>query len=337
MKPGIQESFRIRPASVSDAEQLAGLFSTVYQDSSHECKNAGHVRQSLHRPDRSWFVAVRGTQVAGCTAYQSHVWNASWEMGWTITHPEYRNAELCTQLLRTALDHLRRQRDFGLAFGFPRSLSMYRLVSESIAPPFIHTGHDGGLNTAGGLREYHLATVSTPRSSFTSVIPQSNEIAHSEFVRNVIFSPLSFSHIPGAYPQAIVVGPPGGMVVAIGRTRIRYQFDESSPAKDLHITALDSSARAPSVVCRDVKHFVARFPSALHVRAYVLVDKEDLVRHMRSLGFEIAAYLPAWHLHRERRYDCLLLVMRNYAGEPVTHDLAHIIHNFRYEFSRFYA
>ena len=75
----------------------------------------------------------------------------------------------------------------------------------------------------------------------------------------------------------------------------------------------------------------------MHVRAYVLIDKEDMVRHMRSFGFEITAYLPAWHLHRERRYDCLLLVKRNYAGEPVAHDLANIIDNFRYEFSKFYA
>jgi hypothetical protein len=69
----------------------------------------------------------------------------------------------------------------------------------------------------------------------------------------------------------------------------------------------------------------------------VLVDKEDLLRHMRPLGFEIAAYLPAWHLYRKRRYDCLLMVKRNYAGEPVGGDLEGIVSSFRSEFSRFYG
>ena len=137
---------------MSDADHLVGLFSTVYQDSSHECKGPTHVRESLHNPDRSWFVAVHRSQLAGCTASQRHAWNASWEMGWTVIHPEYRGAGLGTQLVRTALDRLSRRRDFELTFGFPRSLSMYRLVSERLTPSFICTGHDGGLNIASGLR-----------------------------------------------------------------------------------------------------------------------------------------------------------------------------------------
>ena len=126
-------------------------------------------------------------------------------------------------------------------------------------------------------------------------------------------------------------------MAALAGTRIRYQFDEGSPSKALHITAIDRTTEKATDVRHDLETFVSSFPSALHVRAYVLADKEDLLRHMRSLGFEIAAYLPAWYRERDCRYDCLFLVKRNYDGDAVAHGLADIIAEFQQEFSRFYA
>jgi GNAT superfamily N-acetyltransferase len=337
MKPAIDEEFRIRAGTISDADQIAWLFSEAYQDSSHECKDASHVRKSLQSPGRSWFVAIHGSQLVGCTASQRHRWNASWEMGWTVTHPGYRSAGLGTHLVRAALDCLSRRPDFDLAFGFPRSLSMYRLVSERLMPSFVCTGHDGGLNIAGGLREYHLATVGNARSSLTHVVPRTNTIAHSDFVQQAIFSKLPFSRVAAEYPPELIVGPPGESAARLVATRIHYRFDEGSTSKPLHITAIDRITETAADVHRDLETFISWFPSAQHVRAYVLVDKEDLLWHMRSLRFDVAAYMPAWYPEHDRRYDCLLMVKRNYDGDPVAHGLADIISKFQQEFSRFYA
>lgn len=162
MSPALNDTYQIRPALVSDAHQLAELFSVAYRNSSHECKSAEYVQQCLSKSNCSWLVAVCGThQVVACTAYQHHLWNASMELGWTITHPDYRNGGLSTQLVGAGVHHLSRRGDIAFGFGFSRSLTMYRLVSERVAPPFICTGHDGGLNIANGLREYHLATVAS--------------------------------------------------------------------------------------------------------------------------------------------------------------------------------
>jgi hypothetical protein len=258
------------------------------------------------------------------------------EFGWTITHPGYRNGGLSTQLVGAAMEQLRRRRDIDLGFGFPRSLTMYRLISERVAPPSICTGHDGGLNIANGLREYHLATVTNLASAFIHVIPRSNQIAHSDFVRSTVFCPLALSPAVCDYPPDLVVGPSEGATTVVQHTRVRYRFDQLSPARALQITALDSGAD-PETVHHDLEAFLARLPTALHVSLYLLVDKEDLLRRLRSVGFEIAAYFPAWHLCRGRRYDCVLLIKRNYTEEPVSHGVADIVGEFRYEFSKFYT
>src|SRR3954451_24059413 len=108
----------IRPALLSDAHQLAGLFSAAYRDSSHECKSAEYVRECLRKSNGCWLVAVSSTdQVLACTAYQHHAWNASVELGWTITHPDYRNGGLSTQLIGAGMQQLSRRRDIAFGFG----------------------------------------------------------------------------------------------------------------------------------------------------------------------------------------------------------------------------
>jgi molybdopterin/thiamine biosynthesis adenylyltransferase/nitroreductase len=61
------------------------------------------------------------------------------------------------------------------------------------------------------------------------------------------------------------------------------------------------------------------FGYARHVRLAVLADKIEFQQRLRSAGFAITAYLPAWHLQNAVRYDCVLMTRRTTDEEPVDH------------------
>jgi hypothetical protein len=52
----------------------------------------------------------------------------------------------------------------------------------------------------------------------------------------------------------------------------------------------------------------------------VLADKTDLLRQLSHLGFELAAYLPAWYKGGAFRYDCVQLVLRRSGAKPAARD-----------------
>jgi hypothetical protein len=66
----------------------------------------------------------------------------------------------------------------------------------------------------------------------------------------------------------------------------------------------------------------------------VLADKRDFINRLVDAGFQATAYLPAWYLHRNARYDCVLMVRGVFSEEPTNHGIRDVIEHFRHGLGR---
>ena len=105
----------------------------------------------------------------------------------------------------------------------------------------------------------------------------------------------------------------------------------------MQITSLIDASANIEHIAQAFAQFLTRFPAAQHISAAVLVDKEELIGHMRRMGFAITPYLPAWYVLARERYDCVLLVKRLFREEPVAHRTQEVVSAFTHKFSRFYV
>jgi GNAT superfamily N-acetyltransferase len=154
----------LRAARPHDAAQIANLFQLVYAESSHPCKSLEFVAHTLRRRRADvWHVSALCDRITACMGTLPHRWNRSWEIVRGVTHPEFRGSGLATELAQRAIDDAWASDDCDLVVVFPRSRTIYRILAEMVTPGFTLTGHDGGLNIAGGRREYHLVALSFAR------------------------------------------------------------------------------------------------------------------------------------------------------------------------------
>lgn len=330
-EPGAGESnLQVRGATERDAGTISQLFRTVYGESSHPCKDAEFVRATFKTGNDLWFVGISGGRIVACTAQVRQPWNGTFEGCRSVTLPECRGSGLGSILYSHGLELASQRQDFAFGFGYPRTLAMFRLQSRSSALPFVILGHDGAMNIANGKREYHLVGMTgNQRQPITRVVPAGNRIATSKFVQEHIVAPLAIRSEVGACPTACVVGPARGQHIVIRGVTLEYRFQEDMPNKALEIVAMDAGRATAEQAAHALGELLAKFPSALHVSATVLVDKIRLMKAMRTMGFEATAYLPAHYSLAQRRYDCVMLVKSSYTEEPVTHETAELIQAFR--------
>jgi hypothetical protein len=296
------------------------------------------VRSSIESRAASWLVATSEDRVLACAANVPHQWNQTYEPGRLVVHPEFRRLRLGQELYGRAMQDAYRRDDCDMAIGFPRTDGAYRLVASDTGAPAIVTGHDGGMNVAGGMREYHLVFVTrNPHRALSRVIPSGSAIAVSPFVEREISAHLSLATEVGSFPDRSIVGPPSVQQADVGDGVLSYIYDAGSPCGSLQITDLSPATAAPDRVAGAVERFLAGFPSVAHVSAYVLIHQEQLIRRMRRMGFRATAYLPAWHVSGGKRYDCVMLVRRSFEEEPAAHGIGDVIARFNENLSGFFA
>jgi hypothetical protein len=328
----------IRYGREEDAEQLAQLFALTYQVSSHPCQDPQYVRASLQDPDDTWFVYMEGGKILACLGHKYYAWNHAYEIVRGITHPAYQSLGLATVLAQQSCDDACQRADGDLLFGFPRNRSMARILSHLVEPPLLPTGHDGGMNIANGVREYHLVSLAFPRDRrIRRLVPSHNTIAHSRWITEQLLRAFSFDTQTAAYPPAYIVGPASPQQARIGSSAFTYCYDPVDLSGALQITSLTDASADMAYIAQAFAQFLTRFPAAQHISAAVLVDKEALIGHMRRMGFAITAYLPAWYVLARQRYDCVLLVKRLFREEPVAHRTQEVVSAFTHKFSRFYV
>jgi hypothetical protein len=326
--------FVLRGAVPTEADQIASLFRMAYRESSHPCKETHYIESTFQTGCDSWYVAVKDDQVLGCTASRLQQWNGAYEMCRSITLPEYRGYGLGTRLYAKSLEESCRRQDCDLTVGFPRTYAMYRLMTKDIRPAFVLVGHDGAMNIANGHREYHLlGLTSNGREPLRRVVPFNSALATSRFVQEEIVEPLGVESHLGDYPSAYVVGSGAGKAVRAGKATFRVEYDPSSPSQALEITGIAGPRLSSTEVSGAFSELLQTYRDARHVSAYVLVDKERLIRDLAPLGFAITAYLPAWHKVRGKRYDAVLLCRRTCAESPAMHETQEIIGKFDHAYA----
>jgi hypothetical protein len=328
----------IRYGREEDAEQLAQLFALAYHVSSHPCQDPQYLRASLQDPDDTWLVYMEGGKILACLGHRYYAWNHAYEIVRGITHPAYQGLGLATVLAKQSCDDACQRADCDLLFGFPRNRSMARILARLVEPPLLPIGHDGGMNIAHGVREYHLVSLAFNRDRrILRLVPSHNTIAHSRWITEQLLGAFSFDTQIAAYPPAYIVGPASPQQARIGSSAFTYCYNPADLSGALQITNLTDTSADTEQIAQTLAQFLASFPAAQHISAAVLVDKEELIGHMRRMGFAITAYLPAWYALARERYDCLLLVKRHFREEPVAHSTQEVVSAFTHEFSRFYV
>jgi len=321
-KPEIRHEMRLaRPA---DAKQIAALFRLVYASSSHPCKNPDFVAETLQDGRRDvWMVSEQCGRVTACMGMLPHRWNRSWEIVRGVTHPEFRGGGVGTELAQRVIDVAWASGECDVVIGFPRSRTIYRILSENVAPPLRVVGHDGGINIADGRREYHLVALSFPASRrFDHVSPAGTSSQISAFAREHVQEPLGFAWAPGLYPPLLIAGehprhPDYGPFT--------FNYHPYCPSDSLELTAYTGPKQNHLDIAADLLTTLESFAFARHVRLAVLADKVEFQQALCAAGFEITAYLPAWHLQNSVRYDCVLMTRRATGEEPVDHGTRDLI------------
>ena len=313
---------RVRAASALDVDGLVALFRAVYGDTSHPCKERAFVESTIRSAGFIWRVVSARERIVACSAAVEHAWNRTWEVGRGVTDPEYRSegigTELCGQCVAAACE----MPGCDLVHGYPRNATVVRMAARS-NPPLRIVGHDGGINIANGVREYHGAIIGrNPNARFRHVTPACASLARTEFVQREIYEALGLRPEPGAYPADWIAGRG-----TAGRP-FSMEWDPRCPSQALEVTGYAGGAKTAASVIRELDGALAERPDARHVRIAVLADKTSFIRGLAEAGFLPAAYLPAWYWRNASRYDCVLLVRRNFVDEPASDGLDEAVSRF---------
>ena len=201
-------AYNLKEANQNDAKEISYLFQLVYGNSSHECKDPEYVKSSILKNQATWFIVKDQQKIVACTALVMHLWNSTYETCWSITHPDYRKHGFGKILYKKSLEQAFQHLDSPFVIGFPRTHSMLQLISKGINYPIEIMGHDGGLNIANGIREYHLITLTFNRNTnHRRIIPQNNDGTVSSLIDNNQFEKISFDISTEVYPSQFIVGP----------------------------------------------------------------------------------------------------------------------------------
>jgi RimJ/RimL family protein N-acetyltransferase len=297
----------LRRAGVEDSDALAGLFRLVYANSSHPFQTVDRVKSFLADPRNFQIVAEEEGQIVASMAMTYNAWNDSYELGRALTRPEYRRRGLAASLMQEVVDWAAEGGMGDLIFGFPRVRRIVELCA-SIDPAMVVTGHDAGRNVANGSRETHLIVSGiAKRARFTHVAPALQTLLDWSFLRR-IYGVLKLRGTPGVYPKYSFCGE----VSPRARSCAGWTCDYTESSCALEIVASDWGT-APTELAPRVEDLLIRFPEVQHVTATVLADKLPMIQALIDCGFQVTAYLPAWHKAGQFRYDCVQLSLPLFA------------------------
>lgn len=317
---------KIRPAEAGDVPGLVELFRVAYADSSHPCKDTGFVLSTIDSSGFVWRVVADGSRIVACSAVVEHAWNGTWEIGRGVTHPDYRGEGIGASLCQECVTAACAAPTCELVHGFPRNATIARIAAQS-RPALLFTGHDGGINVANGVREFHGVIFGrNPGARFRHFIPRRASLADTGFVQRTIFEVLGLMPERGDYPECWIAGP--GTAPEPGQA-FSIEHDPGCLSGSLEVTGYFGGARTAREVMAELLCMLGQIPGVLHTRLAVLADKTEFMEKLTLHGFEAVAYLPAWYRQDDGRFDCILMVRSNFRDEPVAHGLSDVVVRFR--------
>lgn len=307
----------VRRAGPADAPPLAALVQLV-NSNSPPFQSVHDVARFLADPRNFQIVAEGENRLVSSMTMMYHPWNDSYELGRGLTRPDCRRRGLGALLMQRVVDWVC---DAALGEVFIGSLRARRLVDlcAALNPPMIVAGHDTDRTVANGSRGAHLITLSIPEHArFVHVTPPVAESASGAFIRERIYRPLRLPLAPGEYPPESLVGATSDWSLEWGDLVVDY--NPNSPNRALAIVGVRGRSVLPAHFCRDLDRLLRALPHVEHMIVTVLAAKTDLLRQLSGLGFELAAYLPAWYKGGVFRYDCVQLVLRRSSAKRAARD-----------------
>jgi hypothetical protein len=298
----------LRHATIEDSIGLSALSCRTEGLIAQPCQNPSSIRNAIASKHQIWIVADDGSAIVACLGIARHKWNLSWEIACVKVDPRFHRSGLRSRLIRAGLRCLR-PHPSELGFSVTCMPIAYRALCRTVDSVLV--GHDGGSNVIDGVREYHMMGIIRPSDGgFLHFSPPHEVLLCSPVIKNRLYAPLGLRQMPGSYPRVYLVGSPGSR----HDSPFRYLLDETASA--ITLTEYAKTCATQREIATDLQAFVARHPNVAYVSACVLSDKVELLRAMFEMGFEITAYLPAWYLHQNARYDCAMLVRRNFSQTP---------------------
>jgi GNAT superfamily N-acetyltransferase len=300
----------------------------VYRDGSHPFLGTDAIESFLADPSNVQIVAEDRGRLIASMAMAYNPWNDSYELGRALTHAEYRRHGIAASLIQSVVNWAADGGPGELVFGFPRVRRIVELCA-ALSPRMVVVGHDAGRNVANGGRETHAIVCGIlRRERFIHVVPDSRELLQWPFLLQRIYAPLGLDGTPGQYPGDCFVGD--GCRDA--KEFDGWIFDYQTSGRDLQILS-GQSGRDVAAVRRSLDRLLTRVGPVEHVSVTVLADKMDLIHRLIQYGFELVAYLPAWHKVGRFRYDCIQLAKRLHAEVPSEQDFGTLLTNLRFEFN----
>jgi GNAT superfamily N-acetyltransferase len=322
----LPSSVAVRRAGPQDASTLAALFQMVYKNSSHPFQTIGAVEAFLLQPSNFQILAEDSKSVIASMAMTYNSWNNSYELGHALTHPEYRGHGLAAYLMETVVELVAQQQIGDLIFGFPRVRRIVDLCA-GLDRPIIVAGHDAGRNVVDSKRETHLIVLGIPHyAQFFHVAPPIPKLLSWTFLLEQLYASLGLAPIPGNYPSSCFVGERSSGARQTGNWVVEYE--EASGVLSL----IDyQSFVDPARIGTGLNELLVHWHFIQFITATILADKVSVIQTFLGSGFELVAYLPAWHRVGSYRYDCVQLARPCYTDRPGFQDLGATLSSIAFE------
>jgi len=273
----------IREAKLDDVGEIVKLYHEIWGDKYpySDYINESEIERLIKEEECIWMLALEDNAIIGSGACVHNKWNNSTEFGRGVIKKEHRTKHHIANLASKKLVDLAFERGFDVCWGTPRNRQVYYVVTNL---GFSTVGYMPGPYIVDFREIYLFAEKLSESGKKKRITPvNKNEIYNLPLVK-LINGVFGLKDNPGGYPADSFVGDDAHQT---GLIKLKYVC--------AHNTLFILSSHNPA-------------PKDIHyIEGDILIDKTETINLLKSAGFKITAYLPAWY-GTDKRYDCVKMV-----------------------------
>lgn len=289
----MRDDFVIEPANSRFADSIAELYYKTYQGnySLTSFTKPEEVRKLVDDGSYVWYIAHDAQKVVASAVGTLDLAHNKVEYGKGVVDPSLFNKGLMRDLLATIKQETE-ARKIDLSYSQIRNRPIYQVCTGLLEQEVV--GYLPGAHLVEE-RETHLFSIDVLESGKEKRVASPIQCMYNiPFVAQLL-EKMELKNRIGEYPDTVFVQNGSGEQVVLQG-------------------AYNSREKSFSVL--DFEGYMEELPQ--YLEAVILADKVDYIRKLLSSGFTITAFLPAWYLEGDRRYDCALLTIP--IVEPVLQD-----------------
>jgi len=273
-------------AMPSDARRIAGLYMDVYNGKYPltEFTQRDSVEQALLDQKYAWYIAKFGNEVVGSGVGVPDIWNKSYEIGRMVVRKDFGNLGIAKDIHLSVREDSKLA-DYSLEWSIMRS-DIGLSASSSL-----------GLDFAGFLPGKYNVEYRELHGFFSKIVSGAIRILPIKTVLKMQNQKHGANSVKGFYPKNIIVGS------GAGTTENSITYKKTPICDSITITGVVGDDI--DVLLRGLSKGDAG--KAKYTEVTVLADKVEEIKEMAKNDFYPWAYLPAWYVENNRRFDCILL------------------------------